>query len=107
MANSRQGPADDAAPNYTTIVASWPPEERAARETKLLRKIDLRLLPILILMYIMNYVDRNALPQAKVQGLVADIGLVGVEYNIVLSLTFIGYILMQGMHGPIEKQRGV
>ncbi|KAI4592801.1 hypothetical protein KJ359_010434 [Pestalotiopsis sp. 9143b] len=43
----------------------------------------------------MNYVDRNALPQAKVQGLVADIGLVGVEYNIVLSLTFIGYILMQ------------
>lgn len=48
MANSRQGPADDAAPNYTTIVASWPPEERAARETKLLRKIDLRLLPILV-----------------------------------------------------------
>lgn len=46
----------------------------------------------------MNYIDRNALPQAKVQGLVADIGLVGVEYNIVLSLTFIGYILMQGMN---------
>lgn len=40
--------------------------------------------------------DRNALPQARVQGLEDDIGLVGVEYNIVLSLTFIGYILMQG-----------
>lgn len=54
----------------------------------------------------MNYIDRNALPQAKVQGLVADIGLVGVEYNIVLSLTFIGYILMQGMnssHAGIVK----
>lgn len=47
-------------------------------------------------MYILNYVDRNALPQAKVQGISEDIGLAGIEYNIVLSLTFIGYILMQG-----------
>ena len=45
-------------------------------------------------MYILNYVDRNALPQARVQGLEEDIGLDGVQYNIVLSLTFIGYILV-------------
>lgn len=47
-------------------------------------------------MYILNYIDRNALPQAKVQGISEDIGLAGIQYNIVLSLTFIGYILMQG-----------
>lgn len=106
--------------DYQTIVASWSPEERAAREKTLKRKIDLRLLPILVstahlpeqyhaaavnvlffapeqsLMYILNYIDRNALPQAKVQGISEDIGLAGIEYNIVLSLTFIGYILMQG-----------
>jgi len=106
---------------YRAIVASWSPEERAAREKTLKRKIDLRLLPILVsntfflrsntlplskyyclrpseqsLMYILNYIDRNALPQAKVQGISEDIGLAGIEYNIVLSLTFIGYILMQG-----------
>lgn len=46
-------------------------------------------------MYIMNYIDRNALPQARVQGLKDDLGLVGSQYNIVLSVTFIGYILMQ------------
>lgn len=46
-------------------------------------------------MYIMNYIDRNALPQARIQGLEKDLGLKGVEYNIVLSLTFVGYILMQ------------
>ncbi|KAK9777961.1 putative Major facilitator superfamily (MFS) profile domain-containing protein [Seiridium cardinale] len=91
----QQDAADGAAPNYAAIVASWSPEERAEREKKLMRKIDFRLLPILIVMYIMNYIDRNALPQAKVQGLVTDTGLAGVEYNIVLSLTFIGYILMQ------------
>jgi hypothetical protein len=52
-----------------------------------------------IVMYIMNYIDRNALPQARIQGIEKDIGLVGIEYNIVLSLTFIGYILMQGTSG--------
>lgn len=46
-------------------------------------------------MYIMNYIDRNALPQARIQGLEKDLGLKGVEYNVVLSLTFVGYILMQ------------
>lgn len=44
----------------------------------------------------MNYIDRNALPQARIQGLEDDLGLKGVDYNLVLSLTFIGYILMQG-----------
>jgi hypothetical protein len=34
------------------------PEERIDIEGKLKRKIDLRLLPMVILMYIMNYLDR-------------------------------------------------
>lgn len=53
---------------------------------------------IQIVMYVLNYIDRNALPQARIQGIEKDIGLVGVEYNIVLSLTFIGYILVRGHH---------
>ncbi|KAI0015300.1 major facilitator superfamily transporter [Xylariomycetidae sp. FL0641] len=86
---------DGTTTDWAFIVASWSPEERAAREKKFVRKIDFRLLPILIIMYILNYIDRNALPQARVQGLEEDIGLHGVQYNVVLSLTFIGYILMQ------------
>lgn len=54
-------------------------------------------------MYIMNYIDRNALPHARVQGLEEDLNLSGVQYNIVLSLTFIGYILMQGK--PSQKPK--
>lgn len=34
------------------------PEELQAMEKKLVRKIDIRLLPMLILIYIMNYLDR-------------------------------------------------
>lgn len=33
-------------------------EERLELETKLKRKIDLRLMPAIILMYILNYIDR-------------------------------------------------
>ncbi|KAL3486535.1 major facilitator superfamily domain-containing protein [Aspergillus germanicus] len=80
---------------YASVVNSWSPAERAERERKFVRKIDVRLLPILMVMYVMNYIDRNALPQARVQGLEKDLNLSGYEYNIVLSLTFIGYILMQ------------
>ena len=50
-----------------------------------------------ILVYILNYVDRNALPQARIQGLEEDIGLEGVQYQVCLSILFVGYILMQGM----------
>lgn len=34
------------------------PEERERLETRLKHKIDLRLLPAIIVMYIMNYIDR-------------------------------------------------
>ena len=37
------------------------PEERIAVEARLRRKIDLRLLPMIVLMYIMNYLDRVSL----------------------------------------------
>lgn len=37
-------------------------EERLELETKLKRKIDLRLMPAIILMYILNYIDRLVLP---------------------------------------------
>lgn len=33
-------------------------EERRDLETKLKRKIDMRLMPALIIMYILNYIDR-------------------------------------------------
>jgi hypothetical protein len=35
-------------------------EERAIAEKKLRQKIDIRLLPMIIIMYILNYIDRYA-----------------------------------------------
>jgi hypothetical protein len=40
------------------LVARMSPEERIHIEAKLKRKIDLRLMPMIIIMYILNYIDR-------------------------------------------------
>lgn len=37
--------------HYLAIVNSWTPEERAEKEKKFLKKIDFRLLPILVWTY--------------------------------------------------------
>lgn len=44
------------------IIGNMTPEHRAAVEKRLKRKIDLRLLPSLIVMYILNYIDRCVCP---------------------------------------------
>lgn len=47
-------------------------------------------------MYFLNYLDRNALPQARLNTLREDLNLKGVEYNTAISILFVGYLLMQG-----------
>ena len=56
IANANKPNPRKEAPAY---VAGLSPEERAAAEKALVRKIDIRLLPMIIVMYILNYLDRN------------------------------------------------
>ncbi|KAF5524818.1 MFS transporter prlL [Colletotrichum aenigma] len=64
-------------------------------EIALVRKLDRRIMPILWAMYFLNYLDRNALPQARLNTLEEDLSLKGVEYNTAISILFVGYLLMQ------------
>lgn len=43
------------------LVAALSDEEYALAEKKLVRKIDTRLLPVLFVLLVLNYLDRNAL----------------------------------------------
>ncbi|KAK0634309.1 major facilitator superfamily domain-containing protein [Bombardia bombarda] len=62
---------------------------------KLVRKVDFRLLPFLILMYLLNFLDRSNLAQAKLGSLEKDLGMVGNDFNVATSIFFVGYLLMQ------------
>ena len=74
--------------------------ERQRLEAALVRKIDFRLLPMLILMYIMNYLDRNNIAAARLAGLQdppseGGLDLTSTQYLTALSILFVGYLLMQ------------
>ncbi|KAI2605834.1 major facilitator superfamily domain-containing protein [Hypoxylon fragiforme] len=79
------------------IIARLSPEQRVELETRLRKKIDLRLLPMLILMYILNYIDRNNIAAAKLAGLPEDLNLDpnASEFQTAVSILFVGYLLMQ------------
>ncbi|KZT72529.1 sugar transporter, partial [Daedalea quercina L-15889] len=69
-------------------------EERRRMEKTLLRKLDLRL-SILIVVYILNYIDRNNASAARLRGFEDDLHLKGEQFNTLLSILYVGYILMQ------------
>lgn len=64
-------------------------------EKKLLRRIDALIMPLVILVYLMNYIDRNNYAAAKLQGLETDLDLDDSQYQTGLSILFVAYILMQ------------
>ncbi|CRK37508.1 hypothetical protein BN1708_007380, partial [Verticillium longisporum] len=76
--------------DYSGAVKKTSPEEIA-----LVRKLDWHIMPTLWSMYFLNYLDRNAIAQARLDGLEDDLGLVGSQYNTCISILFVGYLLMQ------------
>jgi MFS family permease len=49
----------------------------------------------LFILLILNYLDRNALASARVQGIEKDLGMKGNDFNVAISILFAGYILGQ------------
>lgn len=70
-------------------------EELASLHKSVTRKIDIRILPTLVWIYILNYLDRNNIAASRLGGLEEDLGLVGSQYQTCISILFVGYIIMQ------------
>ncbi|OBT58323.1 hypothetical protein VE04_00742 [Pseudogymnoascus sp. 24MN13] len=58
------------------------------------RKLDSRC-ALFVLIYIMNYLDRNNIAAARLKGLQDDLHLDNNQYATCLSILYVGYILMQ------------
>ncbi|KAF8134538.1 major facilitator superfamily domain-containing protein [Boletus edulis] len=68
-------------------VVELSPAERA----RLLHKIDWHLLPLVSLLYLLSFLDRSNIGNAKIAGLVKDLHLVGLEYNTAAAVFFVLY----------------
>ncbi|KAK1993431.1 MFS general substrate transporter [Colletotrichum falcatum] len=99
--------APDNRSSFEEPITAWPCYERpellkelsvdeiTTLEKGLIRKLDMRMLPTMILMYIMNYLARNAIGAARLGGLESDLGLTGNQFQTCVSILFVGYIIMQ------------
>ncbi|KAJ8079919.1 hypothetical protein PM082_016744 [Marasmius tenuissimus] len=65
--------------------------EREEAERRLVRKLDRRVLPTVAIVYIMNYIDRNAVTTARLKGLEEDLQLTDLQYQVALSILFVSY----------------
>ncbi|KAJ4984912.1 transporter-like protein [Stagonosporopsis vannaccii] len=67
----------------------------AVAEKSLLRKCDFYVLPPLFVLFLLAFLDRTNIGNAKIQGLEADLDMRGSDYNIALFIFFIPYILFE------------
>ncbi|KAL9931921.1 hypothetical protein V8E36_009236 [Tilletia maclaganii] len=65
----------------------------AAKEKKVLRKIDFLIVPIFSLLYLLSFLDRTNIGAAKIEGLVPALGI--KDYNNVLTIFFVGYVIAE------------
>lgn len=67
--------------------------ESTARERRLVRKVDFRVLPMLSVMFAVSIIDRISIGSAKVLGMSEDLELTGNRYSVCLLLFFPAYFL--------------
>ncbi|PCH39068.1 MFS general substrate transporter [Wolfiporia cocos MD-104 SS10] len=66
-------------------------EGRKVDRDRVLRKLDWHLLPFVSLLYLLAYLDRTNVGNAKIAGLTGDLGLTGVQFNLCSAMFFIPY----------------
>ena len=87
-------PSVDTSARYSGSEDTLEPIDRAA-EKRLLLKLDLHVLPTISLLYMLAFVDRINIGNARIQGLEKDLNMSGQDYNIALCIFFIPYILVE------------
>lgn len=62
---------------------------------KLVRKMDFIILPTIGILYILNYIDRQNLAAAKLQGITDSLHMSTQQFATVVSILFVGYLPFQ------------
>lgn len=74
---------------------SEPIEIDHVAEKKLVKKLDLYIVPIVMLLYLFSFLDRVNIGNARLYGLEDDLGMRGNQYQTAVSLLFVTYILSE------------
>ncbi|WVW81041.1 hypothetical protein I302_103032 [Kwoniella bestiolae CBS 10118] len=86
---------DDANVGMPESLRALTEDERHALEKKIVRKADMVILPIIGVLYILNYIDRQNLSAAKLQGIMDDLNMTTQQFATSISILFVGYLPFQ------------
>ncbi|UJR25117.1 hypothetical protein I4U23_006476 [Adineta vaga] len=64
-------------------------------DKKLIKKLDLHLIPTMTFLYLLSYLDRVNIGQAKIDGLMETLPLTSAQYNACLSVFFATYVAFE------------
>ncbi|KAG0694852.1 major facilitator superfamily domain-containing protein [Suillus ampliporus] len=88
-------PNDKKMVNGTDATTGVPCHSRDVLERRLRRKLDLRTMPMIVVMATMSNIDQTNVNIARLAGYEADLHLKGNQYGAILSIIYVGYIFMQ------------
>jgi hypothetical protein len=54
-------------------------------------KLDLVIMPAMVILYILNYLDRQNIAASNLADITVDLGLSVTQYNATVSILFVGY----------------
>ncbi|KXT09413.1 hypothetical protein AC579_8437 [Pseudocercospora musae] len=89
------GPGAKYKPGLTEDERNWLNNIDLKEASRIYHKVDLRLVPMLALLYLIAHLDRANIGNAKIEGLEASLGMTGNDYNIALMVFFVPYVLCE------------
>ncbi|KAF4627983.1 hypothetical protein G7Y89_g10171 [Cudoniella acicularis] len=79
--------------------------EKAEIDRKLVRKLDIQLIPWLCMLYLLSFLDRTNIGNAKIGGLQKSLGNMSTgKYNAALSIFFVSYALFEPLANVLLKR---
>ncbi|KAK6842046.1 hypothetical protein PG990_005968 [Apiospora arundinis] len=80
------------------------PEERAKIDRALVWRLDWILIPWLCVLYLLAFLDRTNIGNAKIAGLSKDLGLDTHSYNATLTIFFVSYSVFEPLTNVLLKK---
>lgn len=80
------------------------PEIDYKAEAQLVRKIDRHIVPMVMIAYLLCFLDRTNIGNARLFGLEADLGLHGNQYQLAVAVLFIPYVLVEVPSNMVLKK---
>ncbi|GAA5975355.1 hypothetical protein JCM11641_005950 [Rhodosporidiobolus odoratus] len=75
-------------------------------ESRLARKIDWHILPVVALIYLFCFIDRANIANARIAGLERDLNMEGLDYSILATSFYVAYVVFEFPCQMLNKWMG-